>query len=230
VQLSRGGPAQGPACFVSAGYSAGWYTEVWGVELLVRETHCRAHADPICRFEARALDDWSERGDEFIRELVPYLDVPALRERAAEIVERESQEQAEGNMLGGFDPLSPAAHVWGPVVVLPYSGVEDGTGALETILADVGKAQLRVAVIDVTGARMDASSATGLALLLDRVGQLGLEPIVAGVEPGFAESFRAAGDGLAAPLFAGALAQAIALGFQLCQASDEPRGPDREPR
>ncbi len=223
VHLSSAGSAPSPACFVSSGYSAGWYTEVWGVELLVRETQCRAHSDPVCRFQARTVDDWRERGDDFVRELLPYLDVPALRERAAELVERELQEQSEGLMLGSFDPLSPAAHVWGPVVVLPYSGVDDSAGALETILSDVGPSQLRVAVIDVTGARVDATGATGLAVLVDKVTQLGLEPIVAGVGAGFADGFCGAGDGLAAPLFARDLAQGIALGFQLCSSSDEQR-------
>jgi hypothetical protein len=223
VHLSSAGAAPAPACFVSSGYSAGWYTELCGAELLVRETRCRARGDASCRFEARPIAEWLERGDGFIRELLPYLDLPALRERAAELVEREMQDQAEGTMLGGFDPLSPAAHVWGPVVVLPYSGPDDSTGALETILGDVGRAQLRVAVIDATGLRIDPTGATGLAVLVDRVTQLGLEPIVAGVGASFAQGFRTAGDGLSAPLFARNLAQGIALGFQLCQTSAERR-------
>jgi hypothetical protein len=221
VHLSSSGTASAPACFVSAGYSAGWYTELFGTDLLVRETHCRAHADAICRFEARSIESWVQLDDPFIRELLPYLDVPALRERAAELVEREGDEQAEGTMLGSFDPLSPAAHVWGPLVVLPFSGPDDSAGALETILSDVGPAHLRVAVVDLTGSRVDATGATGLALLVDRIAQLGLEPIVAGASESFADDFCAAGDGLAAPLFARDLAQGIALGFQLCRASDE---------
>ena len=64
-------------------------------------------------------------------------------------------------MMGAFDPLSPAVHVWGPVMILPYSGASDSLEARRDDLGDLGAGALRVVVLDLTGARIDALEAHG---------------------------------------------------------------------
>jgi predicted hydrocarbon binding protein len=39
-----------PACLFSAGYSAGWCSEAFGVQVHGRELRCRAQGDPKCEF------------------------------------------------------------------------------------------------------------------------------------------------------------------------------------
>ena len=118
-------------------------------------------------------------------------------------------------MLGRFDPMSPAAHIWGPVMILPYSGGADSADALETIQRDVGPDQVRVVLVDMTGARVGALEAMGLARLLDRVEGLGVEPILVGLDRN-ATGLLPSGRGLSQPLVARDLAEGIALGFQIC--------------
>src|SRR3990172_5954040 len=89
--------------------------------------------------------------------------------------------EAEGDLLGSFDPLSPAAHVWGPVLILPYAGTDDALECLEVIRADLGPEQIRVVVIDVTGLRLDALEVTGLIRLTDTIEAAQLETVIAGM-------------------------------------------------
>ncbi|HXZ86234.1 MAG TPA: V4R domain-containing protein, partial [Myxococcota bacterium] len=168
-----------PICFVSSGYSAGWYSALLGEFYLVRETACLSRGAAECAFEARPAREWSGAECDWARELLPYLDYEQLVESAREDLALDGPD-AEGEMLGGFDPLSPAAHVWGPVLVLPYSGSEDSLAAVEVIRADVGPEQLRVVVIDVIGVRIEAIEAAGLLRLVDALESLGLESVIAG--------------------------------------------------
>ena len=105
-----------------------------------------------CGFTARPAAQWLEAGDAWAQGLLKYLDFEAMREGALKRLAAAGDE-IEGDMMGAFDPLSPAVHVWGPVMVLPYSGAGDSIAALETIAADLGAGAIRVVVLDVTGAR-----------------------------------------------------------------------------
>ncbi|MBN1594857.1 4-vinyl reductase, partial [candidate division FCPU426 bacterium] len=42
--------ADKPVCFFSAGYSAGWCSEAYGIEVHARETKCTACGDDRCEF------------------------------------------------------------------------------------------------------------------------------------------------------------------------------------
>jgi predicted hydrocarbon binding protein len=52
---TAGFPA-GPACFMSAGYAAGWISEAIGMGVDIREVRCVTQGDPTCRFVAAAPD------------------------------------------------------------------------------------------------------------------------------------------------------------------------------
>ncbi len=122
-------------------------------------------------------------------------------------------------MLGSFDPMSPAVHVWGPVMILPYSGPEDGVLALDSIREDVGPDQIRVVVVDATGALIDPVEVMGLTRLLDALEAKGVESIMVGIGDRASGYLQAHGDGHEAPLMARNLSEAIALGFQISQCS-----------
>ena len=126
-------------------------------------------------------------------------------------------------MLGNFDPMSPAVHIWGPVMVLPYSGFLDAGACLDTVIADLGPDQVRVVVLDVAGAQIGGVEAADLTRLLDRIESLGLETIVSGLAQGADHPFRNPDGGLAMPLLARDVVEGIALGFQLTLASREPQ-------
>jgi hypothetical protein len=209
-------PSNDPVCIVSAGYAAGWYSELLAESILVRETHCLARGDDACRFEARRVADWQASDDVFISDLLLCLDFDTLRGKARDAVDDIAEFDA--GSLEHFDPLSPAAHIWGPVLILPYSGIEDSEDALLSIDRDLGADPVRVVVIDVTGARIDPLEASGLARLLDRVEAMGVEAILVGLDDKDTPPFSEPEAGLSMPLRARDLSEGIALGFQMCQA------------
>jgi hypothetical protein len=215
-----------PICFTSAGYAAGWYSATLGETILVQEISCVACGGPSCRFEAQRLEDWLAKGAGWVDELLPYLDFEAIREKAENRVTEQGSSVPDerltadaGEMLGGFDAMSPAAHIWGPVMVLPYSGSDDCLVTLETIYEDVGHDQIRVVVIDATGAVIDAVEAVGLARVLDALDSLNLEAVLVGVGEHYVKQFRAHDEQLKLPVVATGLSEAITLGFQMSMGS-----------
>jgi hypothetical protein len=219
-------PGDPAGCWVSAGYAAGWYSELLGQTILVREVACCARGAPQCRFEGRPLAAWLSQGDGFAGELLPYLDFPSLRERARALAAGAPfQEPAEGAdagyLLGELDPCSPAVHVWGPLAIVPYGGCADAERALANLLADTEEEPVRSAVIDLGGARIDALELCGLAQLLQHLRDLDVAAVLAGLAPVQEQLARASGELFRGALYESDLQRAIALAFQLCQ---DPRG------
>jgi len=232
IHSAQGRPAPEPSCYLSAGYAAGWYSEILRQPLLVREIECIAHGGACCRFVARTVEDWQRDGDPWIAELLPMLDLSALREAAAhrvaelpdgaEILAPGDEAEIEGDMFGGFDPMSPAVHVWGPVMILPYSGPADGEAALEMVASDLDSERIEIAVVDVTGVRMEAVAAAGLARFLDHLEALQVETVVVGLGREAWPLFQDGAQGLAMPMLARDMCQGITFAFQLAQGSREP--------
>ncbi|MFI5315498.1 MAG: V4R domain-containing protein [Myxococcota bacterium] len=214
VHRRRYGGSESPICHVSAGYCAGWYSALLGESLLVRESACAGAGGARCEFEAAPVEHWKTENSLWAAALLRYLDFEAMRESAAKRVAAEG-DAVEGDMMGAFDPLSPAVHVWGPVMILPYSGAGDSIAALDAIAADLGPEAIRVVVLDVTGARVDAVEATGLVRTLDEFVRRGLESVVVGISGDAAARWLAGPDRLALPLRAADISEGIRLAFQL---------------
>ena len=211
-------------CLVSAGYASGWYSELLGQTILVRERECIARGAPECRFEAQPLAAWKAAADPFVAELLPYLDFPALRGRACAALasaqpeyETGDSDEAAGFLFGSLDPSSPAVHIWGPLVILPYSGGADAEQSLQTVLCDSDPGEIRSAVVDLTGARIEALELPGLVHLMQVLESLDIECILVGVSSSQKHALRAGGAPFAETLFECDLSRAIALGFQLAQ-------------
>lgn len=214
VHGRRYGRSEQPICHVSAGYCAGWYSALLGEFVLVRETACAGSGAPACHFDARPLPHWTAANSPWAAGLLKYLDFEAMRESAQKRL-ISSGDSAEGEMLGAFDPLSPAVHVWGPVMVLPYSGAGDSIAALETIASDLGAGAIRVVVLDVTGARVDGVEAMGLVRVLDELVTRGMETVIVGVSPEASARYLAGPERLSQPLRAADVSEGIRLAFQL---------------
>ena len=209
-----------PICFISAGYAAGWYSALLDGFYLVRETSCSAQAsgpsNHACHFAAEPASALLARGDVWATELLPYRDYEQLRGAALEQL-GECGEGEDGDMLGAFDAMSPAVHVWGPVMVLPFSGARDSSAAVRAILEDVGNGQIRAAVVDLTGVRTDAGQASGLLHLIDELEACGLETVVVGLRPADQRAWLDQQQSLSLPLSAADITGGIALAFQLCR-------------
>lgn len=213
-------PEAQPGCVVSASFAAGWYSAVLGEELLVREVECTARGDAACRFEASSAAEWKVLDPAWADRLLPFLDFDKIRQRVSSELEQLEVEPCGPDEATHFDPLTPAAHVWGPLLVLPYAGVEDANSTLASIWSDSVSERLEVAVIDVTGAHVDEVEAIGLVQLLSTLEECGIEPILAGIQPRALSLLQRADSGKLEPLVARDVPDAIALAFQLCQPSE----------
>jgi len=177
-----GCPASGRACWVSAGYTSGWLSGVFGSDIVALETTCSASGAESCRFLARELDAWSETTAADANHLeVPPLDglpFAAFREMVA------SRELEAGNTPMVVDPQDAAVHIWGPVMVIPFSGADEALLALELIGRDAGAEGVSVVVVDLTGVVVDAAfGAAALEQIIERVDAWGIDVVLAGVSP-----------------------------------------------
>lgn len=219
IHRAQGLCANEPSCHLSAGYAAGWYGEILRERLIVKEVECMANGGARCRFVAHTLEEWQAACDPWIEQLLSRIDFPSLRaaatSRPAALSGEFDADEPEGDMFGGFDPMSPAVHVWGPVMVLPYSGAADGEAAIEMVSADLGTDRIEIVVVDVTGVRIESVEADGLARFLDHLERLRIEAVLVGLSPEAQPLFQDQGCGLAMPMLARDISEGIAFAFQL---------------
>jgi len=165
------------ACLVSTGYTSGWLSALRDAEMLAVERGCAVTGERSCRFEARDASAWRALGDATALALLAQLPFAALHEAAT----RDLPELPEPP--GAFDPESPAIHVWGPVMVVPYSG-EDTASTIETIARDPGAADVSVVVVDLAGAVVDDGfGAVALERVVDVIHGWGAEAVLTGLSP-----------------------------------------------
>jgi hypothetical protein len=168
------------SCFLSAGYTSGWLSGLHETELVAIESACASRGDPHCAFVAREPLAWLSAGVEDARASVCALPFVDLRR----CVERDLTR--EGPALGpsAFDPESPAVHVWGPVMVLPFSGSDECLRAIDLIGRDPAAGEVSVVVLDLSGAVIDEGfGAVALENVLEAIEAFGAEPVLAGVSP-----------------------------------------------
>lgn len=175
------GPADAPVCRLSGGYTAGWLSGLLDLDVVVVEEHCIARGDDACRFVARAARAVVAEDDpeaHVVRCALPFDD---LRERVA----REIAEDPDAPQSVAVDPDSPAIHVWGPVMVVPFGGADDALRAIDLIGRDPAARDVAVVVIDLTGTIVDDGfGALALENVLDAIEAWGAEPVLASVCPG----------------------------------------------
>jgi hypothetical protein len=167
-------------CALSCGYASGWLSGVFDSDLVVAERRCAASGEAQCEFEARTPEDWAAedapRADELRLPFAPLRDLVG-RHLAATATAQPATES-------GFDRESPVIHVWGPVMVIPYSGADETISGLDLIRRDPGARGVRVVVVDLGGSIVDESfGALDLERVLEAIERLGAEPILTGISP-----------------------------------------------
>lgn len=177
---SRGVSRSQGACWLSAGYTSGWLSGLFEADILALETGCSASGAETCRFVAREIQAWRACGAPEAAPLLEVLPFAAFRQLVA-----SQQPQADGRGASvSVDPQEAAVHIWGPVMVIPFSGADEAMLALELIGRDPGAAEVSVVVIDLTGVVLDeAFGAAALERILERVEAWGIEALFAGVSP-----------------------------------------------
>lgn len=178
--LAAVGPASDPTCFVSSGYTSGWLSGILDADLLAVETECSARGDAACRFVAREPTAWRRVSDARISRLLEWLPFAAFRR----LVGKHLESRPEPDRRDAFEAGAPVIHVWGPVMVIPFSSPDESLRALELIGRDPGAREVRVVIVDLSGAIIDEGfGAVALEQILDAIERWGAEPILAGVSP-----------------------------------------------
>jgi anti-anti-sigma regulatory factor len=176
------GPGLAPdgSCHVSAGYTSGWLSGLFEADLLALETGCSATGDASCHFVAREPEAWRAAGDSRATRLLEALPFAAFRD----LVRRQEPVRAAERSPEAFDPEAAVIHIWGPVMVLPFSGADEALRAVELIGREPGAREVSVVVLDLSGAVLDeAFGAAALEQILESVESWGAESVLAGVGP-----------------------------------------------
>jgi anti-anti-sigma regulatory factor len=205
IAEARGG------CWLSAGYTSGWLSGLWESDVLAIERRCGAARGGACAFEARDANAWRASRERAAQELLEALPFAELREAA----EREVAEDEPAEAEGAFDPQSPAVHVWGPVMVVPYAGAETAV-AVEAVTREPAAASVTVVVIDLEGACVEEGfGVAALERAIDAIESHGAEAVIAGLSPLAARAV--AGLGRSELVVRGDLRAAIATAFQIAE-------------
>lgn len=179
ARLSKLGPEECPACALSAGYTSGWLSGTFDLDLLAVETQCAACGDERCSFVAKEVRSWVEENDERALRLLPNAPFEVFRELCRNHAETP---RPSHSFVAGFEP--GAAHIWGPVMVLPFSNADEALQTAETLGREPETRSVRAVVIDLRGESLDPGfGAAALERVLEAVEAWGAEAILTGVSP-----------------------------------------------
>ncbi len=174
--LRRLAAGAGPVCHLSAGFTSGWLSGCFECDLVALEL------DPACAaagaaFVAREPEAWRESGDERAEALLAKLPFSAFRELVRDQLggfESETPREA-------FDSNAAVIHIWGPLMVIPFSNSDEAFRAVDLIARDPAARQVSVVVVDLGGAALDeAFGALALEQIIEAVEALGAEVLFAG--------------------------------------------------
>lgn len=192
ARLQRVGLADTPSCRLSAGFTSGWLSVTTERDLVVVETECIAAGGTACQFEAREPTDWLEdpRGKQIIgldlrRGLLAQCPGgPAARPAPAPDPPPHRMPDPTSVLAGTGEHGDKAVHVWGPVMVLPFTYTEEVLATVDMLGRDENTRSVRVVVIDLSDVMLEEGfMAAGLESALDTIDGWGAEAILAGVSP-----------------------------------------------
>ena len=205
-------------CYLSVGYTSGWLSGAFDVDLVAVETSCRANGEHGCRFVAREAAAWPNRGDPRAARNLAALPFAALRALVRERCAREPERAlpSEITSAAAIHRDAAAVHIWGPVMVLPYAGPNETIEALELLARDPTAAAVSVIVLDLGGAIVDETfGALALEQLVQTAEGWGAEVIFVDPSP---LSDRVLADLDHPPLLVEkGLEAAVALAFQIAR-------------
>ena len=215
ARCARMGPPEDPGCWMSAGYTTGWLSGTLNRALVVREVECAASGALECRFEAREVEAWRERGEETIDWIVAEVPFEAFRKVAiAPPVDRSSSPSLGA---GQFDRTQSVVHIWGPVMVLPFTTLDEALGTVDMLGRDSGIGEIRAVVVDLREQPLDDGfGAAALEQILETIESWNAQSLITGVSPS-AEAVVASIEA-SHLILRKDLAEAIATAFQIADA------------
>jgi hypothetical protein len=190
ARCARLGAASEPTCWMSAGYTTGWLSSVLERPLLAREVECAARGDEHCRFEMREISAWPDVADETIDWLLREVPFEAFRSVAAERygAPPPSFPPTFGPDFppeGGFDRDQPVVHIWGPVMVLPFTTLDEALGTVDMLSRDPGIHEIRAVVVDLRERDLDEGFGTAaLEQVLETIESWNAQSLLTGIGPG----------------------------------------------
>lgn len=225
ARCSRLGAASAPACFMSAGYTTGWLSGTLNLSLVAREVECAARGDEACRFEVHEAGAWLARDETDMHWLLAEVPFEALRETAASpAAERPRPAPAAAAVTaaeGQFDRSQPVVHIWGPVMVLPFTTLDEALGTIELLGRDPGISEIRAVVVDLRDGPVDEGfGAAALEQILETIESWNAQSLITGVSP--ASEAAMASLETSHLVIRKDLTQAIATAFQVADAQRYP--------
>jgi hypothetical protein len=221
ARLSKLGACSRPGCTLSAGYTSGWLSGTLGHDVLTVESTCRAAGDEQCTFVTRDETAW---GDEPGAQMHHRLPIASLRAVAGEVGMSDplSAGQPGASSLvdvlpDQLDPDDPAVHIWGPVMVMPFTCPETALQTMEMLSRDDATREVRVVVLDLCGETLDEGfGSAAVEGLVEHVQSWGAEVILTGISPFSEEAVAELQTSLL--LSRKDLPEAIAYAFQIADA------------
>jgi hypothetical protein len=186
ARLSRLGAAPAPSCAMSAGYTTGWLCGTLDRSIIVRETECAAMGAETCRFEARESTVWQESGESDIHSLLAEVPFEAFRKIATSPpIERGLNSPMDADSAdAGFDRSQAVVHIWGPVMVLPFTSLDEALGTIDMLGRDSGISEIRVVVVDLRDQPLDEGfGAAALEQVLETIESWDAQTLITGVSP-----------------------------------------------
>ena len=212
ARLSHDGPADGPVCAVSAGYTSGWLSGILETDLVVVEKHCAAAGDAACTFVAREVESWLAGDDVRGRAAAQALPLTELRRVLAAVAPPPEDTDEDSG---------PVVHIWGPVMIVRFEGVDETLMAVEMLHSDPTLAEVSVIVIDLTEHVGDEGlGVPALEHIVKSIEAAGAETVFAGVSP-LVEPVVARLE-TAPTLVCADLDTAIAASFQIAESQRRP--------
>ncbi len=216
ARLGTMGPSQQPACFASAGYTSGWLSGLQQLDILALETSCSTCGTAGCRFVAREARAWRGRCDRRACDLLRFLPFDELRAHVAREATAAPPSTVAESTVG-----PPVVHVWGPVMIVPFTGSDESLRAVELIGCDPEAREVTTVIVDFGGSTIDdAFGAVALERTLDAIEGWGAEAVVTGL----CERTERVVHDLERPLLLvrKSLPEAIATAFQVVDAQRSP--------
>jgi hypothetical protein len=215
ARLSRLGPDEHPCCALSAGYTSGWFSGSMDMNILVVETECASRGDGQCKFSAREVEVWSAENDPANLTLLPKLPLDKFRDIGRGFSKPFSFPDDPQQTPLNFD--ASVVHVWGPVMVLPFTNIDQALHTVEMLGRDPDTSEVRAVVVDLQGEGLDEGfAAAALEQILETIEAWGAEAILTNVSP-LAEPAVAELE-VRHLLLRKDLPEAISAGFQIAEA------------
>jgi hypothetical protein len=215
ARCSRLGPLELPSCWMSAGYTTGWLSGTLERALVVREIECSASGAAACRFEAREAAEWQHRGDPSMDWILSEVPFEAFRKIA--IGPPIVRDSAPPTDPGRFDRSQCVVHIWGPVMVLPFTTLDEALGTVDMLSRDPGISEIRTVVVDLRDQPLDEGfGAAALEQILETIESWNAQSLITGVSPA-AEAVVASIE-ISHLVLRKDLPEAIATAFQIADA------------